>query len=217
MHKICAKHDTENIASGRVMQKCGMKQEGVLREQSCRKDGTYGGFAYYGILRDEWQVQKEIDEYIALPCVFDGFADPPRLSDGEIELVCAEKKPAIPEKNYVPAYDFDICKDGQRIGGINLRAGYTASLYYGGNIGYNIDQSQRGHGYAEKACRLLVPVIKAHGMKKVIISNEKDNLASKRTCEKLGAKFMRVATLPEWTELYRDGQRFVNIFEWNIE
>jgi ribosomal-protein-alanine N-acetyltransferase len=216
MHKICAKHDTENIASGRVMQKCGMKHEGVLREHSCRRDGTYGDMACYGILRDGWRTQKEIDEYISLPCFFDGFIDHPCLSDGEIELACTAKKPAIPEKNYVPAYGFDICKGGQRIGEINLRIGYTAGLYYGGNIGYGIDEAWRGHGYAAKACRLLAPVIKAHGMKKVVITNEKDNIASKRTCEKLGAKFIRIAALPEWTELYRDGQRHVNIFEWVV-
>jgi hypothetical protein len=54
-------------------------------------------------------------------------------------------------------------------------------------------------------------------MKKVLITNNHINIASKRTCEKLGAKLIRVAPLPEWHDLCKDGQRFVNIFEWNVD
>lgn len=42
------------------------------------------------------------------------------------------------------------------------------------------------------------------------------NIGSRCTCEKLGAKFIRVARLPEWHDLYKEGQRFVNIFEWSL-
>jgi len=53
-NKVCAMHDTENIPSGRVMQKNGMKQEGLLREHTIRKDGTRGDLAFYAILKSEW-------------------------------------------------------------------------------------------------------------------------------------------------------------------
>jgi predicted acetyltransferase len=112
---------------------------------------------------------------------------------------------------------FEIRRDSSRVGDINLRIGYTDGLYYGGQIGYNVDEPQRGHGYAEKACRLLLPVLRAHSMTKAIISNNETNTASRRTCEKLGAKHIRLAPLPEWHDLYLKGQRFENIFEWNIE
>jgi len=55
--------------------------------------------------------------------------------------------------------------------------------------------------------------MKAHGMKKVLITNNHINTASMRVCEKLGAKLLRVAELPEWHDLYQQGQRFGNIFE----
>lgn len=97
-----------------------------------------------------------------------------------------------------------------------MRIGYTDGLYYGGQIGYGIDEQYRGHGYAEKACRLLVPVTRAHGMKKVLITNNHTNIASKRTCEKLGAKLIHIARLPEWHDLFKEGKRFVNIFEWSV-
>jgi len=54
-HRICALFDKENIGSGRVIQKNGMKQEGLLRENVVRRDGTYGDMAYYAILKKEWK------------------------------------------------------------------------------------------------------------------------------------------------------------------
>ncbi|MCL2517625.1 MAG: GNAT family N-acetyltransferase [Oscillospiraceae bacterium] len=54
-NKVCGLHDTENPASGRVMQKNGMTQEGLLREHAKRRDGTRGDLAYYAILKREWR------------------------------------------------------------------------------------------------------------------------------------------------------------------
>ena len=54
LHKICAKHDVENPASGRIMQKLGMWQEGYMKLDAQRLDGTYSDMVLYGILRDEW-------------------------------------------------------------------------------------------------------------------------------------------------------------------
>ena len=53
-NKICAQHDTENIGSGRVMLKNGMKQEGLFREHNVRQDGTRSDAAFYAILKSEW-------------------------------------------------------------------------------------------------------------------------------------------------------------------
>jgi predicted acetyltransferase len=169
------------------------------------------------IISDEYDAQKEAEEFSKLPVIFTEFIDLPTLADDEIELVCIAKKPAIPEKKYVPAYEFEIRKDGNRIGDIGLRIGYTEGLYYCGNIGFGVDELFRGHGYAAMACNLLIPIMKAHGMKKITITNDIDNIPSKRTCEKVGAKFIRIARLPEWTELYSPSRRFSNIYEWSIE
>jgi len=57
-NKVCALYDVQNPGSGRVMQKNGMKQEGLLREQNIRKDGTRGDIAYYAIIRSEWDNGK---------------------------------------------------------------------------------------------------------------------------------------------------------------
>jgi len=54
MHRIFAKHDVENPASGKVMQKCSMTYEGRLREHYLRHDGTYSDALVYSILRKEY-------------------------------------------------------------------------------------------------------------------------------------------------------------------
>lgn len=217
VNRISISHATRNPYSGKVAQNCGMKYEGTQRSSFKSNSGEFLDISVYSILREEWQTQKEIKNYISLPVVFNDFIEVPELTNGEITLLCKEKRPAIPEKKYVPDYFFEILKDNKKIGNINLRVGYTESLYYGGNIGYGIDEPYRCKGYAVEACKLIIPVIKAHGMKKLNISSEKDNISSKRVCEKLGAKLLRVATVPEWHEIYADGQRYENIFEWSVE
>lgn len=226
LHRIVAYCDSDNVGSYRMMEKIGMRREGLFIESRpahrlCAK--KYSDELAYAILKDEWETHKEIKYYNSIPVVFDSFIELPELSDGVIHLVCTEKKPAIPEKKYVPCYVFDVCKGGEKIGRINLRIGYfgfdpdSSDLYYCGQIGYNIDEKYRGNSYAVRACRLLAPVAKAHGMTKLLITNEHANTASRRVCEKLGTRFLRVARLPEWHDLCKKGQRFVNIYEWSTE
>jgi RimJ/RimL family protein N-acetyltransferase len=219
LHRIMAHCDAENTGSYKIMEKIGMRREGCFhdtRPANKLSDRKYGDEYQYAILRDEWETKKEIAYYNSLPVTFNGFISVPELTDGVIRLFCYKKYPANPEKKHVPAYHFAICKDGEQIGEINLRIGYTDGLYYGGQIGYGIDEPYRGSGYAGDACRLLIPVAKAHDMKILLITNNQGNRASKRVCEKLGARFIRTARLPEWTELYQEGNRWENIFEWSI-
>jgi len=219
LRRIVAHCAALNYASYRVMERNGMRREGcfILARRMNGPDAEQFCDCYaYAMLADEWEIRKEMAAYNALPVRFDGFVSLPLLSDGEIELVCAARKPAIPEKKYVPSYEFEIRAGGAQVGGISLRVGYTDSLYYGGQIGYHVDEEYRGRGYAGKACRLLIPVMKAHGMEKVLITNNTSNLPSRRVCEKLGARLVRAARLPEWHDLYREGWRSVNVFEWSF-
>jgi ribosomal-protein-alanine N-acetyltransferase len=56
LNRINARHITRNPASGRVMQKLGMKHEGCLR-QHAKKWGNYDDVEMYGILRSEYRTQ----------------------------------------------------------------------------------------------------------------------------------------------------------------
>ncbi|MCL2006792.1 MAG: GNAT family N-acetyltransferase [Treponema sp.] len=225
LRRIIAHCDSENISSYRVMEKAGMRREGLFletRKINKLSDKEYSDELIYAILRDEWEIKKDLARYYSLPFVFDDFIDVPELNDGVIYLVCISKQSAIPEKKYVPSYTFAICKGGEKIGEINLRIGYKGglngeNLYYGGQIGYGIDEKYRGNGYAVRACRLLGPVAKAHQMMKLYISNDVNNIASRRVCEKIGARFLRKARVPGWHDLYAGGTRFINIYEWSLE
>lgn len=53
MHRIEAMHFTDNPASGRVMEKCGMLHEGHLRGRVCCK-GVFRDVEMWGILRKDW-------------------------------------------------------------------------------------------------------------------------------------------------------------------
>ncbi|MGN1345885.1 MAG: GNAT family N-acetyltransferase [Eubacteriales bacterium] len=215
LRRLRARCDAENYGSWRVMEKLGMRREAEFHEvRLCR--GEWHDEYEYAILKEEWQTAHDIAYYNSLPYRFDGFADLPPLTDGVIELVCREKRPAKPEKKYAPSYEFEIRKDGQSIGYLSLRIGYTEGLYYGGQIGYGVDEAYRGNGYAGRACRLAARAARIHGMEKLLIANDVSNKASRRVCEKLGLRHIRTVRLPEDTELYREGHRFENIFEYDI-
>ena len=54
IHRIEAMHFTDNPASGRVMEKCGMTHEGHLRERVYCK-GVFRDVEMWGILRKDWE------------------------------------------------------------------------------------------------------------------------------------------------------------------
>jgi ribosomal-protein-alanine N-acetyltransferase len=57
LHRVFARHFTDNPASGRVMQKAGMTYEGTLRHMF-RRFGEWRDFAFYSILESEYQGQN---------------------------------------------------------------------------------------------------------------------------------------------------------------
>lgn len=53
VNRVYARFLGKNPASGRVMEKLGMKYEGALR-QHVKKWGEYEDLIYYGLLKDEY-------------------------------------------------------------------------------------------------------------------------------------------------------------------
>ena len=53
-NRLEAQHDVRNPASGRVMEKCGLRREGILRGR-VRNKGEYVNVVLYAILREDWQ------------------------------------------------------------------------------------------------------------------------------------------------------------------
>ena len=57
VNRLEAQHDVRNPASGRVMQKCGLLQEGILRGRIWNK-GEFVDTALYAILRSDWEERQ---------------------------------------------------------------------------------------------------------------------------------------------------------------
>src|SRR5690349_11522094 len=95
------------------------------------------------------------------------FLDPGKLVDGELELVIAYKYPGDESRGFVPTYRFNMTLAGQRqeIGNIELRVGNTEHIVmYAGHIGYRVHAPYRGHRYAARSCRLIIPLARQHRM-----------------------------------------------------
>lgn len=125
------------------------------------------------------------------------FIDTEFLKNNEIQLVLEKTVDGDIERDWVPAYHFAICNDkGTKMGVCDLRIGHNEKLYYGGNIGYSVDEKYRGHHYAGKACLLLLELARKHELDYVIITCNPNNYASRKTCEYAGGKLLEVVELP---------------------
>lgn len=103
-----------------------------------------------------------------------------------------------------PEYDPPVAIAGN----ISLRIGQTADiLLFFGHVGYNVYPPARGHHYAGRACRLLFPLARHHGLKSLWVTTDPTNLASRRTCEALGGVMVDVVDVPADHVLYRRGQK----------
>ena len=123
-----------------------------------------------------------------------------------------------PPRGWMPSYHFWMKLNpvpGMRgavpiriAGGIGLRIGTNDEIRkYAGHVGYHVYPPARGHHYAERACRLLLPLARAHGIRELWITVNPDNVASRRTCERLGASLVDTILIPTDHPFFARGER----------
>lgn len=136
----------------------------------------------------------------------------------EFRLVLEEKMPEDVVHGWVPSYRFTMrpLNGRSELGTIDIRIGDNENIYYAGHIGYRVYPPYRGHHLAEKACRLIVRIARAHGMTQVVITCNPDNLPSRRTIERLGARLDAIVDIPPENELYLFGDRQKCRFIWDV-
>lgn len=59
IHKISAAHNTDNPASGKIMQKVGMEQEGTIKHMIRNAKNHYKDCAVYGLLQEDF-LKREV-------------------------------------------------------------------------------------------------------------------------------------------------------------
>ena len=140
---------------------------------------------------------------------------PANLAYGLVSLRFVKVVPGEPSRGLVYYYHFQILStDGSDVGHINFRVGDTDHvLLCAGHIGFQILEQFRGHGYAAEACRAIAPLIRSI-YDEVTITCDPENHASRKTIERLGARFVDEITVPQTDPAYRGGARRKRRYRW---
>lgn len=139
------------------------------------------------------------------------FINPAPMRDGELELRIEKNNPADPTKGYVESNTVGMYVGEKRVGQLSVRLRDTPNLSrFCGHIGYGVDEAYRGNHFAERACRLLWPMMRAYGFREVVITCNPENTPSRRIIERLGGMFTGLEEVPTDHEMYERGARVVN-------
>lgn len=93
---------------------------------------------------------------------------------------------------YVPSEVFLAVRkaDDMLVGIIDYRHPLSDFLSkFGGNIGYSVRPGQRRRGYATQMLSLILPICREFGEDRVLITCDKDNIASAKTIRANGGVF----------------------------
>ncbi|HIG55637.1 MAG TPA: GNAT family N-acetyltransferase [Candidatus Latescibacteria bacterium] len=132
------------------------------------------------------------------------------LVDDELTLVLSDTRAAGLRENDPLTYRFAMqhSENGARIGSLSVRiADSEYIVQYFGHIGYGVYPFFRGHRYAARACRLVLPVFAHHDIDPIWITCNPDNMPSRHTCELIGAELINIVDVPKNIDLYLVGDR----------
>ena len=132
-----------------------------------------------------------------------------------MELVILEEVKDNLPVGFDPYTIFLIMVDDNEVGRLVLRSGDEYSRYYDGHIGYTIDEEYRGHNYAYQACLLLKEYVKEDTL---IITCDPNNIASKKTIEKLGCEYIETKPVPASLKKYFSKDELEKcIYRWRLD
>ncbi len=142
------------------------------------------------------------------------------LANTEIRLVPKSRDEPNPENGYAPRYGFSIIhiKDNRDIGVVYLAIHPESSRrqYLSGHLSYGVDPAYKGHYYAAQGCMLMKEVALGHGLWRLFIGSGSDNIASRKTILKLGARPITADDVPDQTVLVELRENKVDMFVWEL-
>ena len=128
------------------------------------------------------------------------------LRHGDLELRLTDY--SVHAYHQVPTYFFRMMSvgRGEELGTVNLRIGSTLHLeQYAGHIGYGVHAASRGHHYAARSVKLLLPLARAVGIDPLWITCDPENIASRRSLEIAGAEMVEIVDVPEYCGIRKYG------------
>ena len=128
------------------------------------------------------------------------------LRDRELKLDLISL--TVHEFHRVPTYSFRIghAETDVELGGIRLRIGSTPHVsLYAGHIGYDVHTAHRGHHYAARSVRLLLPLVSRHGLDLIWITCDPENVASRHTIELAGGEFVEIIDVSPDCGIFKSG------------
>lgn len=204
-------HYTFNQKSARVIEKCGFRYEGTLRQSSVIFDGSVFDSCAYSMTKREYLLSKAkkscrlvLPEDLTKEAYLDyirewtdcgekmvpyaaGLRD---MSYDQWLQSCISDRTTAPE-GFVPGTTyFLVDMDGKIHGSSNIRHELNDSLLQiGGHIGYGVRPSSRRQGYAGMILALSLEETKNLGINRALVTCDADNTGSAKTIESCGGIF----------------------------
>ena len=135
------------------------------------------------------QVMRYREEMLSSKDSFDGCAGLEKVQSFDEWIDFDRRLKQKYGEGYVPSEVFLAVRtaDDKVVGIIDFRHPLSPFLLrYGGNIGYSVLPSERQKGYASEMLRLLLPVCRAFGERRVLLTCDQTNEASRRTIVRNG-------------------------------
>ena len=128
------------------------------------------------------------------------FVSPGRLEDAVLALQLEAVHVGDASHGLAPDYTFAMLRRDPPavVGRVTLRVTDDAELeLVFGHVGYRVDEDHRGHGYAARAVRLLLPLARRHGLRQLWATCAPENLPSRRTLQRVGFLLEEEVFVPE--------------------
>ena len=134
------------------------------------------------------QILDYKEEFVLNNEIIQGAANMTALSIPEwVKFVENTKYKETVTPGFVTAHTFFALDNDKIVGIINARHELNDYLLnFGGHIGYSVRKSERRKGYGKKMLNYISEFLFSLGLEKILITCDKNNIASKRTIESCG-------------------------------